>query len=72
MSYYLCIAMGYFICYIAMEQRALVKKQEKSIEFWKDKGVGAAYLSLFFILNIVIGGNGCQFQRLCKVDVKIV
>ena len=44
MSYYQCIAMGYFICYItAMEQRALVKKQEKSIEFWKDKGVGAAY-----------------------------
>ena len=42
MSYYQCIAMRYFI-YIAMEQRALVKKQEKSIEFWKDKGVGAAY-----------------------------
>lgn len=63
MSYYQCIAMGYFICYIAMEQRALVKKQEKSIEFWKDK---------YIILNIVIGGNGCQFQRLCKVDVKIV
>ena len=62
--------MGYFICYIiAMEQRALVKKQEKSIEFRKDKGVGAAYP--FFILNIVIGGNGCEFQRLCKVDVKI-
>ena len=47
MSYYRCIAMGYFICYIAMEQRALVKKQEKSIEFWKDKGVGAAYTLLF-------------------------